>query len=294
MLNRFDWLRLSRSGTELLATLGFHMEGADLFPESGDEIGPPVTAFTRPCGRCRIYPGDPEMGIHYCRTCLPVLARAKTLQPVSRRAVLVWGYVNRLPAGLREWEGFYAENLIGRYVQDNHHFLLALERFHLKNWLQELLLYHGSDLKGLLQIFPPVGKVTDRQGVPMGDILCRVISNDARFPMDRLRVRFFSSPFQSLSPHVREKKSLLTMDVAEFMKWLEMAGLFRTMLRPEQQNVLQDLLRISNPREERFYWGRFIGFVSPEAKDMLNAWKIRQWSKNEIRFLYELLPYARF
>ncbi len=112
--------------------------------------------------------------------------------------------------------------------------------------------------------------------------------------MDRLRVRFFSAPYQLLYPHTRDRQGLLTFEVSEFVNLLEMAAVFRTMLRPEAQEALQELLNLEDPSEEQFYWGRFLGYLDPEAKDMLSAWRIRVWPRERIQLLYELTNYVAF
>jgi hypothetical protein len=53
-------------------------------------------------------------------------------------------------------------------------------------------------------------------------------------------------------------------------------------------------LNLEDTSEEQFYWGRFLGYLSQEAKDMLNAWRIRQWPKGRIELLYELVDYVAF
>jgi hypothetical protein len=112
--------------------------------------------------------------------------------------------------------------------------------------------------------------------------------------MDQLRVRFYSAPHQILKPYTREQQGLLTFEVSEFLSLLEMAAVFRTILRPREQELLYQLVNLDDASEEQFYWGRFLGFLNQEARDMLNAWRIRQWSKNRIRLLYELVDYVAF
>jgi hypothetical protein len=51
---------------------------------------------------------------------------------------------------------------------------------------------------------------------------------------------------------------------------------------------------MGNTSEAQFYWGRFLGALNQEARDMLNAWKIRQWSKSRIDLLYELVENVGF
>jgi hypothetical protein len=118
--------------------------------------------------------------------------------------------------------------------------------------------------------------------------------NEARFPCDRLRIRFFAAPYYVFDPHVYERMGILTFEVAEFMRMLDMAVVFRSLLKPEEQKILRDLLNQSDPNAEQFYWGRFLGSLNNQARDMLNAWKIRQWSKPQIDLLYELTDYVGF
>jgi hypothetical protein len=87
---------------------------------------------------------------------------------------------------------------------------------------------------------------------------------------------------------------LLTFEVSEFLSLMEMAAVFRTLLRPEEQASLHELVNLDDSSEEQFYWGRFAGRLSQEAKDMLSSWNIRHWPKNRIKLLYELVDYVAF
>ena len=291
MLNGFDWLRQSRTGAELLATLRVIEEKPDLL--STEEIGPPHSALDGPCQRCWIYPRAPSKrrAPRYCKVCRAVLHEASLLGQASRRSIFIWGLVNRLPKQLESGRGFSDSRVLGAYVHESNHFLVAIYQQELKAWLQELVIYHGTALKGLIQILPTTG--TGR-GIGMGDILCRAAHHEGRFAMDQLRVRFFSAPHQLLVPHERDRRGMLTFEITDFLSLLEMAAVFRTLLRPETQQALQQLLNLSDTSEEQFYWGRFLGYLSPEAKDMLHAWRIRQWPKPRIQLLYELIEYVSF
>jgi hypothetical protein len=290
MLSSFDWLRRSESGAELLATLEYLTSRPDLFPP-GDEIGPPFSALDGPCQRCWVYPRLSSTRRNLCPSCQAIVTRATKLGRISRQSIVLWGLVNRLSKLLRMGEGFSDYHVLGAYVHDENHFLLMMPRRELKPWLQELVIYHGPDLKGLIQILPTTGT---GKGVNMGDVLCRAAYHEARFPMDRLRVRFFSAPHQILIPHARDQQGLLTFEVSEFLSVLEMAAVFRTILYPREQKALYELLNLEDASEEQFYWGRFMGLLTQEAKDMLNAWRIRQWPRSRIELLYELVDYVAF
>jgi hypothetical protein len=107
-------------------------------------------------------------------------------------------------------------------------------------------------------------------------------------------VQFYAAPYQVMKVSLREQQDRLTFEVDEFLRLLELAAVFRTVLRPEEQQALYKLLKLNDPAEELFYWGRFLGYLSQEAKDMLNAWKIRQWSGSQVELLYELVEYVEF
>jgi len=299
MLSSFDWIRRCATGAELLATLEYFTILPDLFDNQLD-LAAPFAADADVCQRCWTYSmgwqapessSKKRLSPQYCQACALVMEKAAELGRTSRHSSVIWGFVNQIPRHLEAGEGFYRKHAHGWYVQDAHHFLLLLDRRNLQDWLQELALYHGSDLKGLLQIFPTTGS---GRGFSMGELLCRAILHEARFAMNALRIRFFSAPHQLLRPHVRDQKGVLTFDVSDFVGLLEMASIFRTLIRPNEQQMLYELLHITKPAEKQFYWGRFLGFVSQEARDMITAWNIRQWPEPRLQFFYELFEYVEF
>lgn len=313
MLNQFDWLRRSNTGAELLATLQYletdfagkqGSRGAEERDSQKDVssaslpsrpfapllLGPPPSALTGPCLRCWVYPrAETQRHALYCDTCHTILNAAVRLRERSRRAIVIWGLVNQLPQQLRHDAGWHSR-ILGLYVHDDHHFLAMLHYRELQSWLQEIAIYHGADLKGLLQVCPSTGGPDHH----MGELLCRMIHNEARFPIDRLRVRFFASPHQVFDPQLYERMGVLTFDVSEFLRMLDMAVVFRSLLPPDEQRILHALLKNDDASEEQFYWGRFLGCITRQAKDMLSAWRIRQWSKAQVDLLYELAEYVGF
>jgi hypothetical protein len=290
MLSRFDWLRRSRTGAELLATLQY-LEAHPELPSNGGELGPPPSALNGPCLRCWVYPrAATRPNARYCPTCQTILGEAWQMGTLARYAIVVWGFVNQLPKHLRSASSSRDSQILGAYVHDENHFLLVLYHLEIKPWLQELVIYHGADLKGLIQIFPTTGA----RDAGMGDLLCRVVHHEARFPMDRLRVRFFSTPQQVFAAHLYDREGVLTFEVTEFLSMLEMASVFRSILHPNEQENLRKLLEMGNTTAAQFYWGRFLGSLSQEARDMLDIWRIRQWSKPRINLLYELAENVGF
>lgn len=289
MLSGFDWLRRSRTGAELLATLRYLSEIPDA-PLAGAELGAPQSATGGPCGRCWVYPRKGD-GTPYCEDCSEILHRARGLKAISRHAVILWGFFNQLPVEIINWKGTsHIERLLGSYIHDASHFLVAMERRELRAWLQDLTVYYGFDLRGILQIFPTTGAGTK---TCMGDVLCRAIHRDLYLPMGQLQVRFYSAPYQVLKPRPRDLKGMLTFDLGDFLNLLEMAEVFRALLRPQEQKEFQELLDVEDKRESQFYWGRYLGRLEQRARDMLTAWNMRQWPKYRIRVFYELLDYVQ-
>jgi hypothetical protein len=287
MLTRFDWLRRAGSGAELLATLRLFAKQPNLLEDS---LGAPHSALNGPCRRCWIY-ARPLAHNQYCSFCYAVQRRARFLGDASRRALVVWGYVNQLPRHMEPAAGFYKTNALGLYAHDQRHFLLMLYRRDLKSWLQELVLYHGLELKGLLQIFPTMAPLPHLE---MGEALSRIAQREANYSADRLRVQFYAAPAQIRRFSSRNKQGQLTFEIAEFLRLLEAAAVFRTLLLPDQQEMLYQLLQLKDDGEAHFYWGRFLGQINQETRDMLNAWQIRRWPKPQIELLYELIDHVEF
>ncbi len=286
MLTHFDWLRRSCSGPELLATLQYLETNPDL-PTEDSEMGPPPSAGTAPCARCWIYPR--AVG-RYCVTCHAILDRAWRLRDVIPRTIVIWGFVNRVPKARPGRQSFAGSNILGQYVHDERRFLLMLPHDELKSWLHDLALYYGIELKGLLQIFPTTGG----RAAHMGDLLVRMVHHEARFPPDKLRIRFFAKLDQVFHPRPYEKEGVLTFEAAEFLRTLELATVFRTLLRPDEQKTLYKLLHMTDSAQSQLYWGRFWGLLSQEARDLINAWGIRTWTEYQISLLYELVDYVAF
>jgi len=213
---------------------------------------------------------------------------ARTVSSYSPKCVVVWAYVNQLPKKLTETRLASPDYL---YIHDDNHFLQVLQRRNLKDWLQSLLLYNAADVRGLWQIFPTV---SNRASIQMGEALCWAVHYESMLPMDQWYIRFFASTRNIRRAQKLEDEGLLTYQISEFLSLLEMAHVFRTLLHPHEQKQLYELLTYENLKEEQFFWGRFLGQIDQEVRDMLTEWKIRQWPKSQIKFLYELLKYVSF
>lgn len=286
MYSHYDWLRRSRNGAELLAALQLLEKRPEVFDPQ--DLGMPFSALHGPCTRCWVYARTAENG-SYCVACQAILEEARRIHPFVPYAVLVWGFVNKLPQVIRETHTVEGR-ILGAYIHDARHFLLALYHRELQAWLQDLAIYHGFDLKGLLQIMPATGG----KDTHMGEVLVQMAHNEARFPADRLRARFFAAPHFVFHPGTLEREGVLTFNADEFLRMLDLAVVFRSVLPPHEQKILYKLLQMEDTSEAQFYWGRFWGVLTQEAKDMLNAWRIRTWSKPQIELLYELVEYVRF
>jgi hypothetical protein len=288
MLSKFDWLSRCRSGTELLATLKYFSDDPEI-DLSQLEPGGPLSAIGNLCLRCRVYAPAKvrKKYTRYCRFCEKIIERKSGAAPKSFRSVVLWGYVNQISRRLRESKP--SKSLFGIYIHDDQHFLIMMHRQYLKQWLQDLVIYSGLGLKGLLQIFPSIGEY---RNLHIGDYLTWAIHHEATFLMDQLRVRFYTNPHQMINPKRREQEGLLTYHISDFISMLEMVEVFRANLYPQQQKELLELLNLNDPKEEQFYWGRFLGQLSQETKDMLSAWKVRQWTKSQTEFFYQLISYV--
>lgn len=286
MLSYSDWLRRAATGAELLATLHVIAKQPEALADLA--LGAPLSALDGPCERCFIYSRLPNDA--YCAACRTILNKRKPYKAATQRVVLVWGYVNRLPRGLRGGEtAVIAPDGSGHYLFDERRFLKLIIRHDLQSWLHDLLLYDGGSLTGLLQIFPTTSY---SQNLSMNDLLCRVMHRENVSGQDKLRVRFYAAPYQVMNHYTLEQEGLLTFGAAEFLGMLEMATVFRQMLHPREQNILRDLLTTDDLNQEQFYWGRFLGMLGQETRDMLHAWQVRQWSKEQVRLFYELLRYV--
>lgn len=287
MLNCFDWIRRTRSGAELLSTLKLISEEADLFSQKM-EISSPCSALNSPCQRCWIFPRLKEDD-DYCEICSAIISGVKGFGKISHHSAVIWAYTNRLPKQIKDSKWLNQNSIFALYNHDNNRFLLILHRRGLKDWLQELILYDGADLRGLIQIFPTVGPSSD---FGMGEILCRAIHHEATFPMDQLRIRFYSVAYSILRSQLLDHKGVSTFEITDFLNMMSTAVVFRALLRPDEQKALYDLLNINRTTEQKFHWGRFQGNLNKDARDMLNAWKIMRWPKDKVNLLYQLIDYV--
>ena len=290
MLSDFDLLHRARTGVELLATLKYLTQRGESSHNIEDDIGSPPTALSGPCLRCWIYHRHEEDD-NYCEVCKDILIQSKGLGSFIRQFIVLWGYLNQVPSSLQEERWKVNHKIHGAFFHGTNRFLLMTKKRDIKPLLQDLVIRYGPEIKGLIQIFPTIGMGPE---IGMGDILCRAIHHESNRPMNQLWIRFYSSPLQLTNPRLRDEKGMLTFEISEFMALLETAEVFRSLLKPEEQETLYEILLKDKFREHSFYWGRFLGQLKKEARDMLTSWGIKQWSRNRLELLYELTDYVAF
>jgi len=286
MQHAFDWIRISRTGSELVSTLDLLTDEPDL-PEimvKEDCLGEPQTAFHGFCLRCRFYTRNEDSD--YCYFCNHVMVRDDSTRPFARHAVVLWCFVNKTPKKLPivPFDFFY--NIV-----DTNRMICSVNRWHLKEFLQELTLFQGPEWLGVIQIFPVFrgGETTT-----MSDILCSAIFDEKNMLQDRLYIKFYASPYQFVHRKDRERSGKLIFEASEFIGYLEMAEIFKRGLYLEEQDRLQEVLNIADPSEKQFYWGRFLAQIRPEARDFLDSWNMRKWTSAQVSLFYELLDFAKF
>lgn len=286
MQNAFDWLRICKTGSELMATVDLLSDEPDIpiIIAKEDCLGSPQAAFDGPCLRCRYYSRLKDSV--YCYFCNHVMTREPFVKGFSRHGVLLWGFVNFVPQKIprTEYDIFF-------YQVDNNRFLFCINRWNLKNFLQEISLIQGADWLGLIQVFP---LFAGGETTTMSDVLCSAIHDEKSIMMNQLYIQFYASPFQIFTKRERDKKGQLTFSAPEFIGYLEMAEIFKRGLYPSEQDKLLELLQINDTSEKQFYWGRFMGQIRPEARDFLNSWNMRLWHMEQVGLFYELLDFVKY
>jgi len=290
MLSNFDLLRQTKTGVELLALLkmivnGFSTEDIRLNKRI------PYSLLDGPCNRCWIYPR--KSGHMYCEICLQISHEKKALNEYVRQKAVIWGALNQIPDLFSEinWKQKFSKYQMGIYIHNDNSFLMTIPKNYILNFLKQLTLRYGDELGGLLQIFPTSGL----KNMSMGESICRAVHYEHTYPMDKFRIRFYSHPLQLNRPHLRDRKGMLTFEVSEFIGLLELTKIFRILLTPQQQIDLNEIItKCEDTKEEGFFWGRFNGVITQNAKDILHEWDIRHWPKEKFELIYELRDYVAF
>jgi len=286
MQNAYDWLLISKSGGELLATIDLVTDEPDLPGIVAKEecLGLPQTAFDGPCLRCRYY--SRLANSHYCYFCNHVMVRESVVRSYARHSVALWCFVNYPPKKIPK-----TSHEVFCHIVDDNRFICCTNRWNLKNFLQEMMMIQGPDWLGTLQIFPVF---RGGETLTMSDLLCSAIFDESALVQDRLYIKFFSSPYQFVHKREREREGKLIFEATDFVGYLEMAEIFKRGLYLEEQDRLRQLLDIEDASEKQFYWGRFLAQVRPEARDFLDSWKMKNWTESQVSLFYELLDFVKF
>lgn len=289
MLTELDWILLSRNGYELFATLKYLTEKPDL-PGRSEALGPPHSATANLCRRCWTYADlNRSKSKPYCPICRWIITYANRYGVLVKDSIAVWGSVDSMPRDLLHQTGMYLASSMGAYVFDDQRFLLLMPQRKLKHWIEQILIYHPT-MTGHILIFP----ARANRYINTGDSIARILYNTPDYPTDRLWVKFYSHSFQIfLSDHAK-KATLQAYDIATFKGFLETAVVLRSLLLPQAQDALYDWLCLKKPNEERFYWGRFLNQLKPEAIDMLGSWHIQNWPKSYLTMIYHLMKYVEY
>ncbi|MBF0121005.1 MAG: hypothetical protein HQK79_19420 [Desulfobacterales bacterium] len=225
MLNTFDFIRIAKSGSELIATIQYLTEKSYIL--FTNELGPPLSGVVWPCQRCWFYSCLPSYGERHCEACSSILKLESESRKLIRSTFVLWGFVNKIPFPLTPGQKFLDITPTASYVFDEHHFIIILNRSEIKKCLKEIVNIHKLDLVGLIQIFPVKG--SSLKGT-MADILSHVTYQENRFPMDYLRIRFFSKPYHIFEAREKDKDKILTFEISEFLKILDLPSIFRPLL----------------------------------------------------------------
>jgi hypothetical protein len=203
MPTAFDWIRRAENGAELIATIdGIDISSAPFQDET--VMGEVACGIRGPCSRCWILPR--LAGSSHCGVCHTILGESGKVGPASRECLLIWGYLNSIPECLKQDRRPHQTRAL--FIKDDARFLAVVPGSVLIPWMKEVVLNSDPDIRGSLTVFPTTGK---KDTFTMGDVLCRAIQHDSRFPMDRLRIRFFSKPGQLKAPHVREQLLMIAL-----------------------------------------------------------------------------------
>lgn len=293
MLSTFDWLRRSRSGPELLATLSLLATGELKQPlkamVESKLMGPPLTLFERPCQRCWVYPPVSLEPPWLCRTCRQIVDAADNghFKQVCIQSVVVWGTVNRHPKIL-DARHLAVVPVFGQFSPDENHFLIVVYQKDLLTWLKELALYDSSRVSGVLQVFPTI-----RSGANAGfsQLFTLAAALQDSSPSRDLRVLLNPRPSYLLDSQMRKTLTDRNLALAEAIQMLEMVRAIRSLFGPVEQEHLMSLARMPAGQEQQFYWGRFMGNLSSEARDFIETWQLRHWPVERLKLLYDLKPF---
>lgn len=291
MLTLSDRLYRCCTGPELLgAVRWFRQHG---FHYNSDPLPlPPVrTALSSLCVRCGLdavtADGNRKDEDMFCSFCLDVSKEARQMQRQIRYFFCILGRAKHMPWNLQQRSPVPAYKEIIQLGKE--YFLFMLEKHDVGPWLSELLLEHGEEYQAVLTLFPTTGK----SHPSMGDSLRLARHYTARLP---LPVSGTSICLYAHSHHILRSPAsevALTCSLEQFLQYINMAVLFRGHIYPNEQEELRYIL-LEDRDNLRFHYGRLLSRLQPEAREMLDTWAVRQWTKEQVSHFFSILPFARY
>jgi hypothetical protein len=91
----------------------------------------------------------------------------------------------------------------------------------------------------------------------------------------------------------QQQQRLLIFEAPEFLVLLEMATIFQEHLHPAEREMVREVCGLADGHEKAFHWGRLMGALSIQARDILSDWELRKWPEHRIKSLYELAEYVK-
>lgn len=276
MFTPINWLRLVNSGRELYNTISLLNQSADLF--SSGQVGAPYNGIDYPCKRCNFYARISHTE-SYCPACDAVMRKRP---PTNDYFFVLWGAVNQITEQTLQIQRGKV------YAVDEQHFILTAHARSLRPWLEQIALYYGHEWLGYLQICATVGKGYKPS---LSEILTTIIASDKTYPHDKLRLRWYSRPWQVLieDPALAAYQ---TFDLPGLLQHFEMASLYRSTFMPDIQQTIAQIGSIKDSQEAQFLWSRLLVQLSTEQADLINLWRMRNWSPARHELLQSTLDYV--
>lgn len=291
MLNLSDRLYRCCTGPELLGAVRWFRHHKCHYNNDTLPLPPVRTALSSLCVRCNLdavaADGNMKNEEMLCPFCLAVSKEARQVQRQIRHFFCILGRTKHMPWNLQQSSPVPAYKEIIQLEKE--YFLFMLERHDLGPWLSELLLEHGEEYQAVLTLFPTTGKTYPS----MGDSLRLARHYTARIP---LPVSGVSICLYAHSRHILrspESEVALNSPLEEFLQYINMAVQFRRYIHPGDQEELQYIL-LEDRENLRFHYGRLLSRLQPEAREMLETWAVRQWTKEQVSHFFSMLPFARF
>ena len=186
-------------------------------------------------------------------------------------------------------EDFLPKNVIGHIDLDYRSGLIMCYRKDIQSWLQDLVLFYGESLKGMLEIFPTMGQGSI---IGMGDILSTAKHEASSLSYNKMWIRFYPESWQLLETKKRHDNGILTFSLSEFIAFIEKANVFKEIIPYRFRSDIYDLIVNSNIKSESYYWGKLKRSLNKKSIDLIDSWQLKAWNKEQLEILYELSNYS--